>query len=390
MAADGWGGALMMQKELPLIDEASLEAVLVRIRAERETFQKNRRVTADIIQELQRIGLYRGLVPEHLGGTGMSVGSFLRIIERIAGVDGSTGWVASFAFATKYLSSLPKATLEIAYADNPDLVFAGTVFPPQPARRVEGGFMVSGRWPFGSGCTSASLIGVGISIAGETGGLPRLAIMQASKVTIEETWNTIGILGSGSHDIVVDEVFVPEEWTLIRGGPPSISTPAYRYPNIAMAAQVLAVCGLGVAGEAIRYLRDEAAPLRSITGAPCLADRANVQATLGRATAMLEAARSWFYQTTDEVWATVEQGGEASREQRLTLRLVASHAARTGADVARMCFEVAGTMGIFVGNPLGRCLTDAAVVAQHAFLTEGTWMSGGKALLGQDPGPGFI
>jgi alkylation response protein AidB-like acyl-CoA dehydrogenase len=100
--------------------------------------------------------------PRAFGGDEKSPVEFLRLLETIAVQDGSAGWVASFGVSHMYLASLPAKTLEQVYADGPDVVFAGTIFPPIPAVRVEGGYRVTGRWPFGSGSTGAELIGVGI------------------------------------------------------------------------------------------------------------------------------------------------------------------------------------------------------------------------------------
>ena len=250
--------------------------------------------------------------------------------------------------------------------------------------------MVSGRWPFGSGCMGADLIGVGISVATAEGGkLPLMAVMPKAKVSIEETWDTIGMMGTGSHDIVVKDVFVPTAWTFDRGAAASVDTPAYRYPSLAIAAQVLAVCGAGVAQAAIDHIVAIAHKSKSITGAPTLGDRANVQIHIAEATAKLTAARSWFYAATDEVWQVVLRGEEVSREANMNLRLSSSHLAKTGADVARACFEMAGTAGIFNANPLSRYLTDAMVTAQHAFLAEGTFMNAGKVMFGHPNMPGF-
>lgn len=371
-------------------DEARFAALLEDVKARRDEFYAQRYVSNDVIESLQELGLFRAFVPEQFGGSNMHPSDFLRLIERLSAADGSTGWVASFAFATKYLSSLPADTLAKLYADNPDVVFAGTIFPPQPAKRVDGGFIVNGRWPFGSGCMGASVLGVGISVEGEEeGGLPLMAVMPAEQVTIEQTWNTIGMTGTGSHHLVVEDVFVPEDWTLVRGGAPSIDTPAYRYPTLAMSAQVLAVCGLGVARGALDHVISVADKSKSITGAPTLGDRVNVQLHLGEAEAKLRAAQCWFYERTDEAWETMLAGDELTRHENMHLRLAASHAARTGADVARACFEMTGTMGIFHANPLSRHLTDAMVTAQHAFLTEGTFINAGKVLIGHPPIPAY-
>lgn len=370
-------------------DEARFRALLDDIKSRRDAFYEQRYISNDIIETLQSLGFYRAFVPEQFGGSGMHGADYLRLIERISEVDGSTGWVASFGFATKYLSSLPPATLATIYADNPDVVFAGAIHPPQPARKVEGGYIVKGRWPFGSGCMGASLIGVGITIEGESGGLPRMAVMPADQITIDQNWDAIGMTGTGSHDIIVDDVFVAEDWVLIRGAGATIDTPAYRYPSLIMSAQVLAVCGLGVARAALDHVISVANASNSITGAPALGDRVNVQLHLGEAEAKLRSARAWFYDLTDKTWDAAVAGRELTRHENMEVRLAASHLARTGADVARVCVEMTGTMGIFRNNPLSRHYTDAMVTAQHAFLAEGTFINAGKVLVGHPPIPGY-
>lgn len=370
--------------------EERFEAHLEEIRTRSQEFNDKRHISKDVIEAWQNMGLFRAFVPSRLGGSNMPADSFLRYIERISEADGSAGWVASFAFATKYLSALPVKTLEELYADTPDLVFAGALFPLQPVEKVEGGVRVSGRWKFGSGCLGASVIGVGVMVKdGDFGGLPLMAVLPAEQVRIEETWDTIGMAGTGSHDLVVEDQFVPDEYLMVRGAAPSIDDVGYRYPSLAMAAQVLAITGAGAARAAINHILNVADRSKSITGAPTLGDRENVQMQLAEAEAKLESARCWFYDRTREVWAATEANETISRTLNMQLRLSSSHLARTGADVARMCFEMAGTMGIFNANPLSRFLTDAMVVAQHAFLTQGTFMNAGKVMVGHDYIPGY-
>jgi alkylation response protein AidB-like acyl-CoA dehydrogenase len=103
----------------------------------------------------------------------------------------------------------------------------------------------------------------------------------------------------------------------------------------------------------------------------------------------LRSAQSWFYETTDTAWAEIVAGRDLSRKTNMEIRLSASHAARTGAEVARACFEMTGTMGIFNQNPLSRYMTDSMVTAQHAFLGEGTFMHAGQVMVGQPPVPGY-
>lgn len=371
--------------------EAALERVLDKARSRFAEFNAARRLSPDIVDDFRQAGIYRALVAKRFGGDEKSPQEFLELIETIARADGSAGWVASFGFSAVYLSALPLETLESMYADGPDVIFAGGIFPPQKARVVEGGFEVSGRWSWGSGCNGADLIGVGIQVDDGmgTGGLPRIAVMPASKVQIAENWNVNGLKGTGSHDMVVDKVTVAPEWTFVRGGPSSLDGPLYRYPSMALAAQVLAVVALGVGRAALDHLREVAGSRKSITGAPGFGDRAHVQIDIAKAEAELRAARAFFYETTEQAFARLCAGDDLGVEERAMIRLASSHAARAGASVAATVYRLSGTDGIFTAHPVARFMQDAMIVPQHAFLAEGTWQSAGRILLGFEPAPGF-
>jgi len=371
---------------------SGLDALLDEIRRRRGEFQEQQSISPDIIEKFKQIGVYRAFVPKRLGGTEMSAGDFLRLIERIATADGSAGWVASFGVSTTYLAALPPDVFETIYAKTPDVVFAGALFPPQPAEVVAGGLRVSGRWQFGSGSHGASVIGVGIKAKGADGsfGLPRMAVMPRESVRIEDNWDVIGMQGTGSHDLVVDGVTVPENWTFLRGGQALQDGPLFRYPSMALAAQVLAVVGLGVARAALDDIIGVAGGGRaSITGAPQLADRAYAQIDIAKAEASLRAARSWFYEVTEQAWQEACDGDAVPVATVNLLRLASTHAARASADAAQTAFNLAGTSAIFNSHAAQRYLHDTLVVAQHAFLAEGTWQSAGRVLLGMPSQPGY-
>jgi alkylation response protein AidB-like acyl-CoA dehydrogenase len=359
------------------------------LKARRAEFATLGQLPADVVSTLRELGVYRALVSASHGGLEASPAAFLGLVEQLAQANGSVGWVASFGVSSMYLAALPEATLASLYADGPDVIFAGALFPPHKAERVDGGLKVSGRWKFGSGATGADLVGVGIKVEGDAGGLPRMAVMPAAKVAIERNWDVIGLRGTGSHDILVENVVVPEDWTFIRGGAPTLDTPLYRYPSMAFAAQVLAVVGVGVARAALDEITAMAGGRASITGAPLLADRAYVQTEIAKAEARLRSARAFFYEATDDVWTTLRAGDPATVRQTMLLRLASSNIARIGRDVAQTAFNLSGTTGIYNDHPLAGYLHDAMVVAQHAFLSEGTWQSAGRVLLGLDTPAGF-
>jgi alkylation response protein AidB-like acyl-CoA dehydrogenase len=158
---------------------------------------------------------------------------------------------------------------------------------------------------------------------------------------------------------------------------------------MAFAAQVLAIVGVGVARAALDEITQMAGGRASITGAPVLADRAYVQTEIAKAEAKLRSARAFFYEATEDVWATLCAGDPASLKQTGLLRLASSHVARIGCEVAQTAFMLSGTTGIYNDHPLAAYVHDAMVVAQHAFLSEGTFASAGRVLLGLDNPPGF-
>lgn len=371
------------------VDEKSeLESLKQEIRARREEFETLRHIPGDIVRKLKKIGVYRAFVPRSLGGDELTAAQFLHLIEELSRADASTGWVASFGVSSTYLAALPKDTFEHIYGQNPDLTFAGSIFPPQKVEKTDKGFLVSGRWPYASGCMGADLIGGGIIDDSNESPLPRMAVMPADRVEIEEVWDTVGLCATGSHDIVAKDVLVSADWTFIRGAKAERSEPIFKYPAMALAAQVLAVVGLGAAREALDFLR-ESAGRKSITGGPSAGAKPYVQQELAKAEAALAGARAFFYEVTDKAWEQILAGDPVSPDVHLNLRLASTEAARAGADVSRRAFELGGTPAIVRGHTLNRCMMDAAAVGQHAFMGMGTWTAAGAVMLDQPGFPGY-
>lgn len=383
---------------LPLAD------VISEIAARREEFERLSHVPRDVIAKLKRAGVYRAATPRRFGGDALAPTAFLDMIERIAVADGSAAWVASFGSANVYLAALPLATQAHIYANGPDQVFAGGLFPVQPAQPADGGWRVNGTWKFASGCKGADWLGVGIGAAGSgaagsgaggsgspsSPGKPRTAVFRPHQVEIVENWDVVGMQGTGSHDLHVTDQFVADDWTFVRGGAACVDEPLYRYPTIAYAAQVLAVVNLGLARAALDVANQMAGGRKTTTGAPQLADRAYYRIELAKAEAQLRSARAFFYDTTDEVWQSILAGNPVTAEQTSLLRLAATQIAREGAEVVQRAYRLGGTMAIYRSHPLQRLLRDSMVVTQHAFLGEGNFDGAGAVFVGVPPIPGYL
>lgn len=377
-----------------LNDGAELETLCQEIRERALTgeFDDQAYVSLDIIDKLKKIGVYRALVPSCFGGDECSPREFCELIEKISVADGSVGWVASFGMSPAYLGSLPEETLAKLYKLSPDIVFAAGIFPPQPAEVTADGLVVNGRWKFSSGCMGADVLGVGIKpqIANEAQGLPRLAVIPADQVQIDMTWDTVGLKGTGSHDLVVNDVLVKEDWTFVRGEPSKRPEPFFRYPSLSFATQVLTVVGIGVAAAALEEFRTLAPGKASITGGSEIANHPVTQYEFAQAEAEFLAARTWFYQTMDVVWDEILKGQTPTIEQISHMRLSCTHAARVAANVARKMQMLAGMTAIYTNNAFSRFVNDTNVVTQHAFMGDATLLNAGSISFGLPPTPGYL
>jgi len=366
-----------------------LVPLLKDVAARSADFEQQRHISDDIIARFKQIGVYRALVPKAYGGEECSPAQFCELIEQIATADGSAGWVASFGMSPFYLGALPPDTLKALYRDGPDVVFAGGIFPPQKAVLADGGYRVSGRWGFASGSMGASVFGVGIlPESGEP--LPRMAVLPRDSVQIDPVWNTVGLAGTGSHDLVVNDAFVPQEWTFVRGGALNLDGALYRYPVLSLATQVLSVVALGVVRAALNEIYTIAHRQQSVTGAPRLADRPQAQMQIARCEADLRSARAWFYDAIDDVWQCILAGDEPACEQINALRLSSTHVTRVAAEVTRQALALNGMGGITMTSPLQRYVRDTLVITQHAFMGDLSYLNAGTVYFGGQPLPGYL
>ena len=383
----------MHSEEDPFSNQA-FQDLLDEIRSRRAEVEKLRQVPNDLVARMKAVGIYRAVVPKHLGGWGVSLVTFLKMLERISAADGSVGWVASFG-GTTYLAALPMHRIREIYANGPDVAFAGALFPVHRAEKVNGGLRISGRWNFASGCTGADLLGVGVTVDGDPvtaqgTPIPRLVVLKPDQVTITDNWNVVGLCGTGSHDLVVDNLVVSEDWSFIRGSDAvSLPEPIFRFPAIARAALFHATVGLGIARESLDELITLAGAKKSITGAPAPADRPHVQRGLALAEASLRAARAFLYSQVETVWETIAAGGKADPSATNLLRLAAINAAEVGANVTQTACKLIGTSTIRLSSPMQRFMRDAHTVNLHAFLGEHHLESAGRILLGMKPLPGY-
>ncbi len=376
----------------PAADSAMpLQQLVAEIAARREEFDRLSHVPRDVINSMKRAGIFRAATPRRFGGDACSPAEFLRMVEAIAVADGSAAWVAAFGSANTYLAALPLETQRKIYAGGPDQVFAGGLYPLQPARPAEGGVRVTGRWRFASGCMAADWIGVGISVdtplfKSQAQSTTYMAVCPANEVQIIENWDVVGMQGTGSHDTSVQDKFYSLEWICARGAVGLVDEPLYRYPALSYQAEVHAAVNIGLARAALDTVTEMSGGAKIMPGAAKLADRAYYRSELARAEAKWRSARAFFYDASEHAWDVLLAGNPIKLELENLLRLSATHAAHSSAEVVQQVYRIAGMAAIHKSHRLQHIVRDSMVVTQHASLSEGTYEAAGAIFTGVMPG----
>jgi alkylation response protein AidB-like acyl-CoA dehydrogenase len=376
--------------------KVTLETVVEEVTRRRDEFQRLRRVPRDMIAIMKQAGIFRASTPKCFGGDALPPADFLRILERIAVADGSAAWVAAFGSANIYYAALPRQTQAEIYAGGPDQLFAGGLYPMQMARTVPGGYVATGRWRFASGCMGADWLSVGIGVEqppDDAGNKrpPRLliAVRPADEIEIVDNWDVVGMQGTGSHDLRLQDKFIPEAWTCVRGASGVIDEPLYRYPAVAYQAAVHAACNVGLARAALDIAVAMSESTKTMTGIPRLADRGYFRIELAKAEAKWRSARAFFYEAPEQAWETIVSGDPLGLDQANMLRIAATWAAHSCAEVVQQAYRIVGMGAIQHTHRMQLIVRDAMVVTQHASLSEGTYESAGSVLAGLPPPAGF-
>ncbi len=378
----------------PMAAVAELESLIRAHAAEAET---NRGLSKPVHQAMVDAGLFRMFAPRALGGLETDAVSGFEAMEEISRIDSAAGWnlqIAASPIATAAL--FPEETVRNIFAGT-DAVVAGGFFPPGMLQAVDGGFQLTGRWGFVSGCQNASWIvnpaveiKDGAPVMGPDGApVVRLCLSPMSEVQIIESWDPMGMRGTGSHDVAADAVFVPTERTaflrpLSIDPAPSFDTP---FTRLGMLPTIMgnAVVALGIARAAI----DEAcAILPSKTPAhfqTLPGQRSTVQAHLGRAEATLSAARAYFYGSLAKAWAVAETGAAIGTEERKHMQLAASYAAEAAAQAVDYVHAAVGSSGVLEAqHAFARHFRDVHTITQHALCSPTRFESMGQVMLGME------
>ena len=390
-----------LEAQAPVRAAAALRSV---IRGYHADLEREQRLPKALVEQCHAAGFYGLVRPRELGGLQVDPLTYLRVVELLAEGSGSVGWnLCNNNIAQLVTLGLPDAGVQEIYGHGRNVAVAGTaVQGGGRAVPVDGGYRVTGRWPFGTGCQESGWMLGSFQIL--DGDRPRpgpdgasvywRGVFHRSEAQIVEgSWDVDGLRATGSFDWTVDDVFLPERRTMVHAGVP-LDNQWSHWPGISYALPAQAwvgphhsavITGIARAGiDALIELAGDKTP-RGRTARLC--ENPQVQDAIGRADAILNAGRAGRTAMITELWNTVAAGEDTTLAQRARCRLAAVHAADSAREAMDLVYRQGGSTSYRHDSRLAECWRDLQVVGQAVTVMPEWYPIGGRALLGMDPGP---
>jgi resorcinol 4-hydroxylase (FADH2) len=368
------------------------------VRARAQQTESDRRVSDDVIERMRKAQLFRILQPQVYGGFEYGFDVFIQIVATIAGGCGSSGWVYGILTSHQWLTACFPKQAQDEFWKNPAAIAAGTYMPAGQGVATEGGYRLKGKWAFASGCDNGDWIYLGGIIHELAGPRPGFFLLPTADVVIDDNWRTMGLAGTGSKNIIVNDVFVPAHRTLafaelaegVAPGTRVHANPLYRQSFLSVLPITIVAPVLGMAEAALDFfvaMAKERITRGAVAGGNrAMSDLTTVQGRVAEASANIDAARLMMFRDLDEALATVTRGEPLSKDLRLRNRRDQAFCVRLLVQAVDAVFLAAGGQGLFLDSPLQRIWRDAHAASSHISLN---WDSAGtmygQHLLGLEP-----
>jgi 3-hydroxy-9,10-secoandrosta-1,3,5(10)-triene-9,17-dione monooxygenase len=369
---------------------ASLKPLLREHAAQMDT---ERRLVAEVNTALVDAGMFRLLTPARFGGYEAGLRTTVEVVATLGEADGSAAWLVSIGTAATWLLGMvSREAQDTVFGADPGARLAGSASTPGVARRVDGGFLMSGRWSNASGAQDATWASIAAAVLDDEGTVVDavMATVPASDLTVEDTWHVIGMRGTGSNTFVGSDVFVPDEMTIPLAGLsdgtlcPTTADAVYRLPISGLAGLTLVapIVGMGYAALALAIEKAADKPLSQTTYTR-QADSVGVQIHIAEAAMKLKTARLHLYDAAAELDSAAAEGNGVGYAARALTRATAGHVAQQVLEAIQMLVSVHGAGSFAEANPMQRIWRDANTAARHGGLnTLVGYEVYGKALLG--------
>lgn len=333
-----------------------------------------RTMPADLVRAAKSAGLFRLAMPRSLGGLELDPVAIVATIEELCRADGSAGWTVLIGNSTAFFAWLDPAVAQAMLDETSDIVSTSMFAPLGRARREGGELVIDGRWPFNSGCVHAEWYQAAVMVMdGDRPGLrpdgradARFAFFSRDQAEIIDTWHSAGLRGTGSHDIEVVGLRIPEEHTAA----PMLDSaaqdgPLWQLGFFPLLAVLMSGFPLGVARRALDELAASAPRKRRGASPGTVAEDSHVQYEFGRAEAALQSAKVFVVDALGTAWDTVAAGSAPTPEQQARFMLASQHAMHAAVTAVDVAFNFAGAGAVYTGHPLERCFRDLHTANQH-------------------------
>ena len=349
----------------------SARELLPSLEAHRDETEAGRCLAPAVVDALRRTDLARMAVVESLGGLESSTLEALEVYELLAGVEASCSWIVwNNSLPCLFSRFLTPEVREQVFGSS-NVLYANSTRPTGRATRESGGFRVDGRWALVSGCELAEWLALMCIVpdpAGAAGGPAemRFVFVHRDDSRIVDTWQAGGMRGTGSHDVIVEDLAVPESMTIAPfSSEPTLDRPIARVPIVATLASGFAAQALGVAKSAITVVEDLAHTKVTPGPIPDLRDRSATQSGFARATVALRAARAELFDSMASIWSRAEQGDPVEIHDVSRLWSASLFADHVSERVVDAMYALGGTSSIYTSCRLERAHRDLHVMMRH-------------------------
>jgi len=374
---------------------AGARALVPEIQSRSSEIGRLRRLPLDLVEKLRAAGVFRIMFPRSWGGPEMPLPQQVELIETLSYGDPSVAWAVKIGSDSGYFCAFLDEPAARELYPSIDRITAGQAPPNGRAVRVDGGYSVTGRWGFASGCTHADVMVGGCLVMDSAAAPPSdmiFILAPAASFEVEDTWHSNGLAGSGSHHYKASRLFVPERHAFTLKGPAKFAGPLYADAGSATVFIPMAGTPLGLmrraievtlqlAGERVISLPLPPTPMRNL---------ARVKFALARAQMLYAAARAAVYESVGRYWDEVVRMGQGSLVARRDMGLARIHAHRTAREVAQLMFDTVGAPAVYETLPLGSLLRDAIVINEHLGFNDGVVERLGGMMLGDSPEGAFV
>jgi resorcinol 4-hydroxylase (FADH2) len=358
----------------------AIKSLLPDIRSKAVACERARTVPVETVEALRQAGLYKLVQPSIYGGYEQDFTVLVELMIDMAAACASTAWVCGLLSAHQWLVGLfPAQAQDDAWGKNPDATFCGSYAPVNEARPDRDGYCLNGRWSFASGCDNSqwAICAALLPATPDSPSQPAFLLVPAADYAIEDTWEVIGLAGTGSKTLVLDKVFVPKHRVLLFAdaaagrspGSKRYANPLYAVPVYCHVSACLAATAVGaargvvddfVAGTRGRLTRG------SVTGGNNrMAEFASIQIRVAEAAASVDAARTILLRDLEDIAREVRQSGEGSVQQRIINRRGQAFAVDLAVRSVDLLNAATGGHGLALSNPIQRAWRDVNAVARH-------------------------